>query len=235
VERANSPFLPFEKFLIKMTPMKKVLSIAIVAVLSMLLQTDSVQARPVKRFHTGPYLVFEAGAVQMNYDKNEADGIDVGRDFEPSIGFLFGWNLNDEFSAELQGRYATNANGARRIHAGSGNIYGKYTFIFDPLVDFNSLKILPFVKVGGSFRIASLPGASSAGSGNVTQFGAGPSPGAGITFLMFKYFYFGIDLQYDLLFFRDVRQTVAGMPGTTIYRGGFHPSFGGSAMLGVHY
>ena len=228
--------MPFKKFLIEKILMKKLTSLAIATIASLLiLNSNAAYARPVKGFHTGPYLTLEAGAIQMDYDKNEADKIDVGRDFEPSIGFLFGWNLNDEWSAELQGRYATNANGAKRIHVGSGNAYARYTFIFDPLTDFKELRILPFLKAGGSFRIASLPGASKAGSGNVTQFGAGPSPGAGISFLMFKYFYFGIDLQYDLLFFPDIRQTVAGTPGTMVYKGGFHPSFGGSIMLGVHY
>ncbi len=63
-----------------MTAMRRFAPIAIAAMLSILLQADFAQARPVKGFHTGPYLALEAGAVQMDYDKNEADGIDVGRD-----------------------------------------------------------------------------------------------------------------------------------------------------------
>lgn len=188
-----------------------------------------------KGFHTGPYLALEGGVMQNSFDRNEADGINYGRDFDPVFGFLFGWNVYDWLSAELQGRYATSAASGRREHFAGGALYAKYTFIADWLNNFETLRILPFVKAGLSARISSLPGATGSAHGTVTNWGLGPSPGAGIAFIWKKYFYFGVDIQEELLFFDEIRQTVNGVPNTLVYKGGFHPSFGAMAILGVHY
>ena len=214
--------------------MKKGLLIVLGAFLTLLVAATS-EAKPLKGFHTGPYLTVEIGLLQSDFDTDVAANQQVGRDFEPTVGFLFGWNLYDSFSVELQGRYATNLRSGRREHIATGNVYAKYTFIIDKLVDFKNWRILPFLKLGATSRFSVLPGNVNSDRNTVTQYGFGPSPGGGIAFLVHKYFYFGIDLQGDLLLFNDIRQTVSGVPGTLVYRGGFHPSFSGMLMLGVHY
>lgn len=192
-------------------------------------------SRPTKGFHTGPYLLLEGGVLQMDYDTDQASGQRIGRDFEPTFGFLFGWNLLDEFSTELQGRYATDANSGRRLHVANANVYGKWTLITDALTDFPTFRVLPFLKGGLAIRVTVMPGNPNATGNTVTQIGWGPSPGGGIAFLWKKYFYFGIDVQGDILFFDNTTQTVNDVPNTLVYMGGFHPSFSGMAMVGVHY
>ncbi|MBT3182848.1 MAG: hypothetical protein HN337_10145 [Deltaproteobacteria bacterium] len=214
--------------------MKKTL-FAISITLSLLLATLPSEAKPQKGFHTGPYLTVEFGLLQSDFDTDVAANQQIGRDFEPTAGILFGWNIYDTLSVELQGRYATNLKSGRREHIATGNVYGKYTFILDKLTDFKNLRILPFVKLGAATRFSVLPGNVNSDRDTVTQYGFGPSPGAGIAFLAYKYFYFGIDLQGDLLIFDDIKQTVNNVPGTLVYRGGFHPSFSGMLMVGVHY
>lgn len=194
----------------------------------------NLDARPQRGFHSGPYLALEFGAMQSDFDHDEAANLSVGNDFEPSFGCIFGWNIWDFFSAEFQGRYATNLNKGRREHIASANLYGRYTWITDALTDFKSLRILPFLKGGLSVHIAALPGTPSVG-GIKAGFGIGPSVGGGIAFLWHKYVYFGIDLQEDLPFFNDIDQTVGGVPNTLVYKGGLHPSFSAAAIIGVHY
>lgn len=192
-------------------------------------------ARPPRGFHTGPYLALEIGALQEDFDFDRVAALSVGRDFEPVFGFLFGWNIWDSFSGELQGRYATDFNAGRREHIACANAYARYTFIADPLTDFPTLRILPFLKGGVAVRINALPGTPGTDKNVVARAGVGPSAGGGVSFLWKKYFYFGIDLQEDLLILGDIDQTVGGIPGTLVYEGGFHPSFSAMAMVGVHY
>lgn len=208
---------------------------AILTAIAMLAFALPSFARPQRGFHTGPYLALEIGVMQEDFDRDQVTGTDVGRAFEPAFGFLFGWNIWDSFSGELQGRYATNLNAGRREHIASANAYGRYTFIADALTDFPTLRILPFVKGGAAVRVAAIPGTPAAGSGTKARAGAGPSVGGGISFSWKKYFYFGIDLQEDLLFYDGIDQTVNGVPGTTVYKGGFAPSFSAMGMVGVHY
>lgn len=207
----------------------------ILAALAILAVAASAEARPRTGFHTGPYLALEIGIMQEDFDRDQVTGADVGRAFEPAFGFLFGWNIWDSFSGELQGRYATNRNADRRVHIASANAYGRYTFIADALTDFPTLRILPFVKGGTAVRVSAMPKTPAAGTGTVARVGAGPSVGGGVSFSWKKYFYFGVDLQEDLLFFDDIHETVNGAVGTTVYRGGFHPSFSAMGMVGVHY
>lgn len=200
-----------------------------------IIASSAAEAKPRKGFHTGPYLALEAGVMQEDFDRDQVTGLDIGRNFEPTFGFLFGWNIWDYFSGELQGRYATNINAGRREHIAAADAYARYTFILDALTNFTTLRILPFIKGGGAVRISALPGTINSSNNTVTRIGTGPSIGAGISFLWKKYFYFGIDAQESLLFFSDIDQTVNGIPGTLVYKGGFHPSFSVMGMVGVHY
>lgn len=194
-------------------------------------------AHPAKGFHTGPYLVLEGGAMQSDFDTDQVTGIRQGNDWEPVVGFVFGWNIYDSFSAELQGMYTTDGNGGRRIHIAAANVYAKYFLVTDALTDFPTFRILPFAKVGMGFRGTVLPSTPSSANptDSITQIGIGPSVGGGLAFLWKKYFYFGIDAQADLYLYDDIDQTVGGVPGTRVYNGGFHPSFTGMAFVGVHY
>lgn len=197
--------------------------------------SSTSHARPRKGFHSGPYLALEIGTMQADYDLDQVTATHNGNKYEPCFGFLFGWNVYDFLSAEIQGRYATNFNGGQREHLAGGALFAKYTFITDALTDFDTFRVLPFIKLGVASRISGLPSNSGAGGGTVVSWGVGPSPGLGIAFVWQKYFYFGVDIQEDLLFLNDINQTVNGVPGTLVYKGGFHPCFGAMAILGVHY
>jgi len=150
---------------------------AFLMIVMLIFCASSHAEKPKKGFLHGPYLTLEMGAIQMDYDTDQVSGEKIGRDFEPAFGFLFGWNLNDNFSPEIQGKYATNFKSGRRLHVASANVYAKYTFIIDPLVDFKTLRILPFLKAGMAFRVAVLPGNRNATKNTITQMGWGPSPG----------------------------------------------------------
>ncbi len=215
--------------------MKRILSIALV--LAWLLSPGLVQARPAKGFHTGPYLVLEGGAMQADFDRDQVTGRMQGNDFEPAVGFVFGWNIYDAFSTELQGMYTTDKNGGRRIHIASANVYAKLFLITNFTTDFPSFRAIPFVKAGMGFRATVLPSTptSATPDDTLTRIGVGPSIGAGVAFMWKKYLYFGIDLQEDLYIYDDIDQTVGGVPNTRVYNGGFQPSFTGMAFVGVHY
>lgn len=196
-------------------------------------------ARPPKGFNTGPYLLAEGGIMQANFDRDEYTQADVGHDWEPSFGIIFGWNVWDWLSTELEGKYSTNVIAGKREHLVSANVNVKYFFITDALTDFPSLRIMPTIRIGASFRVAVLPGNPASNDDFVTTFGAGPSLGGGITCIWKKYFAFGFTIQEDLLFFEDVRQnlTVNGnaVNNALIYKGGFKPQFTAMAIVGVHF
>lgn len=192
-------------------------------------------ARPLKGFNTGPYLYAEGGAIQVSFNKDEQTGQKYSGEFMPSIGLIFGWNIWDYLSAELDGRYTTNRTEGKREHLVSANVYGRYYFIIDQLTDSESFKVMPTVKGGFSFRIASLPGNPASADTALTTFGWGPSFGAGINFLVKKYLSFGVDAQEDLVFFQDKHQTLSSGAGALVYKGGFYPQFSVMGYIGVHY
>lgn len=196
-------------------------------------------ARPLKGFNVGPYLALEGGIIQADFDTDLQTGAKIGHDFEPAAGLMFGWNLWDYFSAELEGRYSTAKTSGGREHLAAAGVYGRYFFILDELTDFKSLRIMPTVKGGFSFHFASLPGNPDSSDPAVTTFGWGPSLGAGLSFIIAKYLFFGFDVKEDLTFFNDTSQnlTINGQPApnTLIYKGGFHPQFSAMAFIGVHY
>jgi len=201
--------------------------------------SSPLSARPLKGFNEGPYLCLEGGIAQVDFDKNEQTGARVGHEFEPVMGLIFGWNIWDWFSAELEGRYGTNIKSGRREHLVGVNVTGKYFFIIDALTDFPTFRILPTIRAGIAFRVASIPSDINANETTVTKFGWGPSFGAGLSFLWKKYLSFGIDVQENLLFFNDSREdlTVNGavIPNALIYKGGFIPQFSAMGFVGVHF
>ncbi len=196
-------------------------------------------ARPLKGFNTGPYLVLEGGVIQATFDRDENTGDEIGHAYDPAVGLIFGWNVWDSFSAEIEGRYSTAKLNDTREHLVSANVYGRYSFILDALTDFDTLRILPTLKGGLSFRVASLPGDPSSSDKAITTFGWGPSFGGGLSFIVKKYIFFGFNVQEDLVFFKDVYQTLnvggVDVPNVLIYKGGFYPQFSAMAFVGVHY
>lgn len=207
----------------------------IIILLAVIALPSTGTCRPVKGFNTGPYLAFEIGGMQMDYDKDQVSGEKICNDFEISYGFLFGWSFTDAVSAELQGRYSTQKKSNKREHIASANVYGRWSIITDALTDFKNLRILPFLKGGMAVRVSALPGNSGSSDGVVGDVGWGPSIGGGLSFILHKYFYFGVDLQGDMLMVDNIHQTVNGVPNTLVYKGGFYPQFSGMVMLGVHY
>jgi len=197
------------------------------------------QARPLEGFNSGPYLYLEGGAIQVNYDRDQYSNIKHGRDFEPTLGLIFGWNIRDWIAAELEGKYGTNIKGGKREHLVGANLSCRYFFITDILTKFKSLRIMPILRGGLAFKISSLPGNENSTDTAVTSFGWGPSFGIGLNFLILKYLSFGIDIHEDLIFFDEVRQNLtvngASLPNTLIYQGGFKPQFNAIFYIGVHY
>jgi hypothetical protein len=213
--------------------MKRLITTALAVAISV--SAAVAHARPPTGFNTGPYLAIHGGVLQADFDTDQVSGTEVGRDFEPAVGFLFGWNIFDYFSTELQGLYSTNSNNSRRIHIAQADVNTKWFLVTDALTNFPTLRILPFLKGGMGIRVSVLPGNVGSTNTNVTNIGWGPTFGGGVSFIWKKYFYFGVDVQEDLFLYNDIHQTVNGVPRTLVYKGGFHPSFGAMATLGVHY
>jgi hypothetical protein len=207
--------------------------VLITAIAALLLASASAECRPDRGFNEGPYLDLLGGAGQFDFDYNQATQSKVGGDFEPLVGIIFGWNALDQLSAEIQARYTTNKNSGQREHIANANLYAKWMPIFDALTDFQSLRILPFVKGGMGITVAVVPGGDA--STKMTMIGFGPSVGGGIAFLWKKYVHFGIDVQEDFLYFGDQRQTVGSTPDALIYKSGFFHQFSGMGFIGVHY
>jgi hypothetical protein len=214
--------------------MRKGIAIAVCALL-LALATAASAGQMTKGSLKGPYLDLQFGLTQATFDTDQTTGVKQGENYEPTFGFIFGWNLVDWFSAEINGRYATTRTDNGREHIAGANLFAKFTWISDWLTDFPTFRVLPYAKAGIGTHIAILPGALGGGDSKITSFGYGPSAGGGIAFIWKKYFHFGVDAQCDMLFFDDGTQTVNGVPGTVVYKGGFYPSLVAMGFLGVHY
>lgn len=200
----------------------------------------AAQAKPHKGFHTGPYLCLTGGITHNDFDRNQRTNEKLGTIIEPIVGFVFGWNMMDWFSMELEGRYSTSEKRGRREQVAGANISAKFFLVTDALTNFKTLRILPFAKAGLSMNVAALPGDEQATVDDTrTSFGYGPSVGTGVMFLFKKYVYLGLNAQGDFLFFNDIHQdiTVGGVTTSNvlIYKGGFIPSFVLTGIVGVHF
>lgn len=210
-----------------------------VAVSVILLAGSVTTAEPLKGFHEGPYIAFEAGALQAEFDTDQQSGARVGRDIEPVFGLLFGWNITDIIATELKGFYSQSNKSGNREHIIGSNINGKFTWINDRLTHRPSLQILPYLVGGLALRFGVLPGNDNASDQSVVAFGYGPSIGGGISLLWKKYIMFGVGAQGDFLFFDESRQNLDLATPTAnnqlIYNGGFEPSFLTAFTFGIHY
>ncbi|MBI4212228.1 MAG: hypothetical protein HY540_06275 [Deltaproteobacteria bacterium] len=191
-----------------------------------------------KGFHEGPYLLFEGGVLQSDFDTDQVSGAQIGRDFEPSFGLIFGWNITDTIATELKGLYSTNLKSDRREHIVATNINLRYSFLVDALVR-NKLKIMPYVKIGPAVRLTAFPGNPQSSDQLIPSYAIGPSAGGGLMFIWGKYLSIGLDAHEDFLLFNDNRQDLdLASPAQTnqlVYKGGLHPQFGAGILFGVHY
>lgn len=218
----------------------KYLVVAAAGLLAICISTQAV-ARPHRGFHTGPYLAVEAGIGHNDFDRNQRTDEKVGTVIEPTLGFLFGWNLYDWFATEMSGYYSTSEKRGRREHVAGLNLNAKFFLITDSLINFKSLRILPFAQVGPALNIAFLPGDESSLNPDDTRtsIAFGPSVGGGVMFLFAKYVYLGLKAKGDFLYYEEIRQDIvakgASTPSAVIYRGGFIPSFVTTVVVGVHF
>lgn len=202
--------------------------------LAFLLLSAPALARPPQGFFEGPYLALAGGLLQIDWDVNRRTGTEEGRKWEPMIHLGFGWNVTDWFAPELDLRFNTDRNAGRREYFVGAHFGPAFTLLLDPLLNFKSLRILPFVKPAFAFQAASLPGDTAANDNRVTDLGMGFALSGGVRFLLSEYFFFGIEAQEDFIYHPDKSQMISGT-STLIYPGGLKRQFEGRVMVGVHF
>ena len=192
-------------------------------------------AKPLRGFHEGPYLQIVSGARDASFDTNVADNTKSGHDIEATFGFLFGWNVNDPFSCEMQGTYSSAGAGNIQQHLIDARFSSRYSFITNALTNFRSLRILPYVDGGVKLQINVLPNAAAATSKRVIQWGTGPSFGGGMSFLFFHdAIYVSTRGGADIIRRKQIQQTIAGVP-TVVYQGGWGVDWSTTVAVGVHF
>ena len=174
------------------------------------------------------------GAMEFDWDKNETTGIEEGSPWGLMLGLVFGWNVYDWLAPEVLFRFSTDKNDGRREYMAGANLGFVFTWLADPLLDFENWRILPFIKPGVGLQAAVLPGAANSTQNRLTSFGIGPSIGGGVRFLFKKYFYFGLEVQEEFLHQRSVYQAVNGAR-TRIYQRGWVGQFETYLTAGVHF
>lgn len=193
-----------------------------------------LEASPRKGFHTGPFLLFEAGALQFNWDVNQRTLVEEGKEIEPFFGINFGWNILDWMAPELKIRYSTSRNETRREHIGGVQIGFSFTPLLNSFLG-DQWQTLPFVKPGLALQFAGLPGDPNAPDKTIFTKGLGPSIGTGLRFLYHEYFYFGFEIGEEFIFHEAQGQLLSNGTSQEIYRGGWKPQFNALLTCGVHY
>lgn len=191
-------------------------------------------ARPPQGFHSGPYLQILAGAVDSSFDQNLISNTQTARDQELAFGVMFGWDIRDYFGPFLIARYSTDHNNGNTLHMVNLNLGGRYTFLFDPLLNFKSLRILPFLGADFLFHLDALPKDPSGGTGTLDRYGMGPGVMGGVNFLFNRYVYLGVLGQGDFPYFYQRNQNITGVDAL-VYSGGWHAQWGVSIAAGVHF
>ncbi len=192
-----------------------------------LILPSSAFAKPPQGFHEGPYILINGGLFNYTADNNIHTGEKVGRDFEPTVGFNFGWNLTDWIAPELEVRYSTNKNNGNREHVVDVNLNAVYSFIIDE-------HFIPFIQGGPMAQFAAIPGDPGSNDRVIGYWGPGVSLGAGLMVMFLQYGYVGILGQYDFLHLPAKNQSIGGIT-TQITAGGWDPQFGASIQTGVHF
>lgn len=192
-------------------------------------------ATPLQGFHEGPYLQVTAGARDAAFDTNVADNTTNGRDIEAAYGFLFGWNLIDPVSIEMQGAYSSAGKGALQQHLIDVRFSGRYSLITNTFTDFHSLRLLPFVDAGLKMQLNILPNATAAADDRVLQWGVGPSVGGGLSALFFRdSVYVSLRGGVDVVHRAQINQDIGGV-ATVVYPGGWGVDWSATSAVGVHF
>lgn len=198
------------------------------------LHASPSNAHARRGFYQGPFITLSAGLMQFDWDVNQRTQNEEANRWQTMLHLGFGWNLTDVVAPELNMRFGTDQNGGQREYIASGNLGLNITFLANPFLQFEKLKILPFIKPGFITQIALLPGDPLADDNFVTSIGVGSGIGGGFRFLFKEYFYFGLEVEQDWIWHPTKMQTVNGA-STLIYQGGFKNQLEGLAMVGVHF
>lgn len=205
----------------------------------LLVSQTAIAKKPHQGFHTGPYLMINAGLLEYDWDFNQRTQIQEGDRYEPVLGFTFGWYFNDFLATEFETRYSTSKNSGRREHIALLNVGVTLSPLIDPLLGLGRWNILPFINANLAMNIASLPGDSLASDNRVSTFGIGPGMGVGIRFQWRQYLYFGLHAKADWIHQPSKSQEIFVNGSSSgvqeIYRGGFHSNFSFLGSIGVHY
>lgn len=196
---------------------------------------DAANALPRKGFHEGPFLALAAGITQFDWDVNQRTGVQEGNSYEPAFGLLFGWNVRDGWAPELQLRYATESEAGRREHIAAVNTGIVFTLLLDALTDLGHWQILPFLRPGGVYQLATIPGDPLSSSPRLISQGGGPSIGGGIRVLFKKYLYVGLQAQEEFIWHNSHTQSLPGLGNVLVYKGGMDLQFQAFLTLGVHF
>lgn len=204
-----------------------------------LLFASTAFAKPVEGFFEGPYITLQAMLSQVDYDTDQISGEKLGRDFEPSFGLNFGWNITDDLSVDFTARYTTNTKrDGKDEHILSPDIAAKYAPFHINIKDDTSF-FIPYIRGGMGFCIAILPGNALSSDKKRTSLGFGPTFGAGFDLLIAKYIFIGANARYDIYNFDNIYQDLdLAAPqqfGQLVYKGGWKGAFSAGISLGVHY
>ena len=205
-------------------------------ILSLLLLSlpNFLAANPHTGFHTGPFLLFDAGILQFDWDVNQNTKVEEGREYEPTFGVNFGWNIFDWVAPELRVRYMTSRNARRREHVGAVQIGVGITPLFNRLLGEN-WQVLTFIKPGLSLQFSGLPGDPKALDSMIFTKGIGPFLGFGLRFQYHEYLYFGLEMQQEFHFQEAQAQLLQNGNSLEIYRGGWKSQMNIFTTIGVHY
>lgn len=192
-------------------------------------------ARPPRGFHTGPYLQFVSGARDTAYDTNLVSGVKQGHDIDALFGAIFGWNVNDTWSAELHGHYSSPGTESVQEHLINVRLQARYSLITEALTHFQSLRILPYVSAGPLVQLNAMASAPGTTENRAKQWGYGLSFGTGVSFQFWHdYAYISVGGFLDLIHRQDLSQDVSGVD-TLVYRGGNDLDWSSIGAIGVHF
>ena len=199
---------------------------------------------PEKGWHKGSYIVVTGGMMQATDDTNiqtnrkfdgtfiPAVGLTYGYDFLDSLGMMFQITFGGFTSAGVGDGTATYPNETGKEHVINLSLAARYTFLTGWQGQPSGVKILPYVKLGGTGRALYIH--TPTDNNKVGAYGGGVAVGAGLEFFVWKGLFFAIDATEHLMFMMDHFRTINGT-NTKIIDGGFKPNFQLLGMIGYHF
>ncbi|MDP2600239.1 MAG: hypothetical protein Q8P84_05835, partial [Deltaproteobacteria bacterium] len=168
--------------------------------------------------------------MNVDQDTNVQNNAAFGSDYLLGYSFVAGWNFLDNWAAELQTRFTTEKVGNLREYAGNININAKYSLILPGLTSLDTIRFLPYGKIGGGAFGAAIP-AASAGNDRQGVWGPAIDFGVGLEMLILKYLYVGLDFTVDIVFMQEKFNS----SGQRIMNGGTDIQPSGFGYVGVHF